>query len=185
MQWKNSDNAYGVLSKTIHWLMALCILGMFVGGVVMHGMEKSPLKWQLYAFHKSMGLSLLILVFVRIIWHIFSPTPSLGQIKKPVIRKGAKAGHRTLYFFMLLLPISGWIMSCASGYIPNFWGVMQWSLPISKNKTLSSIFHWMHMNMAWLFMAIVAVHITMALWHHYYYKDSTLVRMLPGLEKRH
>jgi len=77
MQWRNSPARFGTISKTLHWGMALLMIGMLTAGVFMGGIEDLSLKFKVYNLHKSIGISILALVICRILWHSYSKKPPL------------------------------------------------------------------------------------------------------------
>ena len=67
--------SYNNFSKLLHWVVALIVLGSLSGGFYMTAMDYSPLKLQIYTLHKSLGMSVLMLVAVRILWRAYKKSP--------------------------------------------------------------------------------------------------------------
>lgn len=103
---------YNLPTKLLHWLSALVILGLLAIGMIMEEMPKGPEKWQLYDLHKSFGVIALMLILIRIPVRFKNPVqPLSGTPRGDVIK--AKAVQGLLYLSMLLMPISGVVMSQA------------------------------------------------------------------------
>ena len=122
MAWRNSEVGYGAFTRLIHWLMALSIIGMLIFGTIIARMRFTLDNLWVYQVHKSIGLTLLILVVLRLIWHRVSPPP--GHLPMPKLQAlAARSVHIALYLLMLAVPLTGWIASAASGIDTVFWGM--------------------------------------------------------------
>lgn len=122
---QNSPAQFGLISRLIHWAMALGIIGMLGLGTYIENMEPGLSNLWLYGLHKSVGLTLLLMFALRMIWHRLSPPPAplpAARWKEAL----AKAVHHSLYVLMLLVPLTGWIGSAATGIDVQLWGI---SLP--------------------------------------------------------
>lgn len=175
----NSRTEYGSVTKFFHWLLFLLIAGMLAVGFIMVEMNDSPGKFRLYFFHKAIGLLILGLMALRLLWTVSNPKPQLPTHVPSLLRWGAIGGHWLLYLLLFAMPLSGWILSCAAGHPPSFFGLFQASLPIEKNKALASFMGEVHETIAWIIIVVVSFHIIAALIHHYYFKDNVLRRILP------
>src|SRR3546814_13075279 len=68
------------------------------------------------AWHKWAGVSLLVLIVVRLAWRMSHKAPEFPLAMKPMARLAAHAAHWLLYALMLAIPLSGWLMSSAQGF---------------------------------------------------------------------
>lgn len=181
---KNTRKSYGLMAQTLHWLIFVLFVGMFVAAEIMMDMEPGPDKWQLYGLHKSFGIVLLFLVFARISWRMANVTPEdvAGMSKWQSL--AAHGVHYALYVAMLAMPISGYLMSMGGGHGITVFGV--WSVPdlVGENKPLGSLAHSVHHYTSLAVYGLVAVHLAAALYHHFIKKDEVLHRMLPLIKKR-
>ena len=75
MAWRNSPTRFGLVTRLLHWGMALALLAMLAFGTRIAGMEPGLANLWMYGLHKSIGLLLLALVVLRLIWHRISPPP--------------------------------------------------------------------------------------------------------------
>lgn len=182
MNWRNTSQHYGYIAQIFHWMIALSFVGMFIVAEVMMHMTTDPQntffdqsKWDLYSLHKSVGMTLLVLIALRLLWKISNPKlPILGP--NALQRLIAKVVHIGLYVVMFTMPVSGYIMSSAGGH-----GVKVFGLPLpdllGTNKPLASLAHEAHEITAEVIYILVALHIVGALYHHYVVKDDTFIRL--------
>lgn len=112
---KNTENSYGLIAKTFHWLIALAIIILITVGFIMSAMEPSPDKYELYNMHKSSGVIVLMLVILRLLWRFSNKIVQPPENLPNILKLAAKSGHFMLYVFMLLMPISGVLMSYFGG----------------------------------------------------------------------
>lgn len=163
----------------LHWLVALGLVGMFALGLYMEGLPLSPNKLKLYSWHKWAGVSLFLVIVLRLAWRLSHRAPELPSDMSAAARFAAHVGHLLLYVLMLAIPVSGWLMSSAQG-IPVVWfGI--WPLPdlVAKNADLGARFQNLHMILNYVLAVVVAGHVGAALQHHFIKKDAVLARMLP------
>ena len=171
---------YTPLAKSLHWLMALMILGLLALGFYMSDLPLSPEKLQLYSWHKWAGVTVFVLVWLRLAWRITHRPPALPDNMSPLMQWGAHAGHLMLYALMIAIPLSGWLMSSAKGVQTVWFGV--WPIPdlIGKNKELGRSLAELHEVLSIGLLLLIAGHAAAALFHHFFHKDDTLRRMLPS-----
>lgn len=179
MHIRNTNAAYGAITKIFHWIIGLSIIGLLGVGLYMDAMPSSPDKWALYGLHKAIGILVLFSVFARILWRIINLTPALPENMSPLEKIGAHAGHFALYIFMVGMPLSGWIMSSAGGHAVKIFDLYTMPALVEKNKELGGIFNAVHEYMGYALIATLAIHIAAALFHHFWRKDNVLRRMLP------
>lgn len=181
---RNSDRAWGTVARSLHWLVALLIFAQLVLGRVAEEAPLSPRKLDLFVWHKSIGLTILLLVLLRIAWRLTNPTPAPVAGTPPRFVTLAKLGHGMLYLLMVLVPLSGWIISDTSR-IPfrAFWLVPVPDL-LDAERAVSEMAERVHDVLTTALLAVVVVHIVAALIHHFRWRDDTLVRMLPVVRPR-
>jgi cytochrome b561 len=93
----------------------------------------------------------------------------------------AHGGHLALYGLMIVIPLSGWLMSSAKGFQTVWFGILPIPDLLEKNKELGDLLQTVHMSLNLLFAATIVGHIGAALKHHFIDKDDILKRMLPTL----
>ena len=182
MPIRNDADRWGWVSLGLHWLTAAMVLGLVVVGLLMQELPNSLTKFQIYALHKSFGITVLALTVLRLLWRMFAGTPPPVPGMPRWQRLAAAASHGALYLILLAMPVSGWLYHSASGAVPR---QLEWfklfPLPSLSERDAAVADFAIAMH-EWLFVAlavIVTVHALAALKHHYVDRDRTLVRMLP------
>ncbi|MBX3698138.1 MAG: cytochrome b [Dokdonella sp.] len=183
MPLKNTENRWGGMAQSLHWLMALGILGNGILGLIMDEMPRGMAKLNTFAIHKSIGLTVLALLILRVSWRLFDRAPPDEPMPRWQ-RFAAHATHGVLYLLMLAIPLSGWIYNSLHGY-PLQW--FKWfNLPalMEKNEALSDLAGETHEALFWVLVAVLVAHVGGALVHHWFERDNTLLRMLPFVRLR-
>jgi cytochrome b561/polyisoprenoid-binding protein YceI len=176
MNWKNTEEEYGIVAKAFHWAIAVLILGLVPVGLGMGQMENSPLKFEIYAMHKSFGLLVFFLGLGRILWRFISPPPDHLTTHEHWEVTLAGAAHFWLYVCIIGMPLSGWLMSSAGEFPVPFFGFPMPYL-IGKDEKLLEFFGEAHEILGYTLLFILALHMAGALKHHILDKDETLRRM--------
>lgn len=179
MPFKNTPHAYGLVAKTLHWLMAVSFVGMIAVGWRLEDLPPTDLKWTLLSLHKSFGVTLLVLAAVRLLWKAVNVhlVPPASMTKRDVMI--ANAVHVLLYGVMFVIPLSGWMMSSAAGYPVSFFGLFDLFPLLPPNPDLARLLSSAHSLLAWVLIVTTALHAAAALYHHFIRRDDVLLRMLP------
>ncbi len=176
---RNTERAWGAVAKSFHWVVAVLILGQFVLGTTAEELGVSPLKLDLFVWHKSIGVTILLLVVLRIAWRLRNPPPALPDGMAAWERRLANASHALLYVLMFIVPLTGWWISDTSR-IPLR---LYWAVPVPDlmppNRDLSLLAADVHGILTKFLLTIIIVHILAALRHHFLLRHDTLLRMLP------
>jgi cytochrome b561 len=173
----NSASSYTPVAKGLHWLMAVLLIGLLSLGIYMHELPLSPQKLQLYSWHKWAGVTVFVLVWLRLLWRVTHRPPAMSASIPPRMQMLAHLGHAALYAFMIVIPLSGWLMSSAKG-VPTVWfGI--WPIPdlIGADPLWGERLKLLHKLLNIAFMLTLVGHVGAALWHHFVHKDDTLRRM--------
>lgn len=74
---KNTDVAYGSVAKWFHWLTAFLFLSIYISVYYRHWFteERTPENWNVLQVHLSIGLSIAVLVVLRVIWKFMNRNP--------------------------------------------------------------------------------------------------------------
>lgn len=174
---RNTPAAYGLVTKLLHWSIASILLIQIALGISIDYVSRDIFGIIIF-WHKSFGLLLLLLAVLLVIWRLINVKPKWSE-HMPVYEKvTARVVHITLYISLIAMPLTGWIMSTAAGYIPSFFGWFEIAAPfITKNAAVASTFSSLHETMAWIICLLVAVHTGAALKHHFIDKDDIFKRM--------
>lgn len=175
-----STARYSSTAIALHWLIGLAILGLFCFGLYMADLPLSPNKLRYYSWHKWGGVTVFLLVLVRLFWRITHRPPALPTTMPEWQRIAANGTHHLLYLLMFLIPLSGWLMSSAKGFQTVWFGVLPLPDLLSKDKALGDVLAEVHELLNFGMAALVLAHAGAALKHHLFDKDDVLTRMLPS-----
>ena len=175
---KNTENSYGSIAKILHWVIGFSIIGLIAVGFLMSSMDPAPEKFELYGVHKAFGVTVFMLIILRILWRFTNKTVQAAEGVPPILQLAAKAGHLLLYIFMLTMPISGLLMSRFGGYDISVFNLFTIPAVAEKNIALAGFFHSTHEYAAWGFVILITTNILAHLYHHSVRKDTTLIRMV-------
>ncbi len=171
---------YTGTAKSLHWLMALMIIGLVPLGMYMHELPLSPQKLQLYSWHKWTGVTVFVLLLARVAWRITHQPPALPWHMSKAEQLLSHGGHIVLYLLMLAIPVSGWLMSSAKGFQTVWFGVLPIPDLLGKDKELGHTLAEVHEFLSWTMVVVLIGHVAAALKHHFINHDDVLTRMLPA-----
>ena len=171
---------YDAIAMALHWLIALAVLAQIALGFWMLDIPKTPpgarAAW--FNVHKSIGLSIGLLVLLRLTWRVLHAPPALPSSVGRLQAAAARATHVALYACMLTMPVAGYLGSVFSGYPILVFGT---PLPMWgwKSVALKDFFSALHGATALVFIALIALHAAPALKHLLVDRDGVFHRMLP------
>lgn len=176
--WKNTEVAWGSIARSFHWLLAILILGQLALGKIAEGAKLSPLKLDLFVWHKSIGVTILALVMLRLAWRLGNPPPAPPAAMPRWETKLAAVGHTLLYVLMLAVPLSGWWISDSSRIPFKAYWILPMPDLLAVDRSVQEIAEGMHDVLTMVLLVVVIVHIAAALRHHFYLRNQILRRML-------
>lgn len=175
-----SEEAYRPFAKALHWVTAVAVFGLLALGLWMTGLPISLTKLQAYAWHKWIGLAVLLLTLARIAWRWHSPPPPLPDTVTAWERRLAPLSHGALLVLLLAQPISGWLMSSAGG-VDIFWfGLVPLPNLVPRDPDLFEALRMTHHWLAWTLMAVLALHLAAVVRHDILRHDGIFRRMWPS-----
>jgi cytochrome b561 len=179
MPLRNTRHRWGVLSQLFHWLIVALVIVQVTLASLADDLPPGAKKLGLLARHKSVGITILMLVILRLLWRSLNLTPLLPTTLKPYERLLARFTHAALYVLLFAMPLSGWTMSSARGFPVSWFGFFTLPDLVPKDKALYEAFLTTHEVLACVLAAVVALHVAAALKHHFMLRDDVLRRMLP------
>lgn len=179
MPFKNTENQYGNVAIGLHWIIAAIVISLLILGLYMTGLPIGLQKLKLYGWHKEFGILVLLLGIIRIAWRLSNKTPYLPTHLPAWQKLAAHGAHFALYFLMLVMPLTGWMMSSASGLPVSFFGLFILPDLVEPNEQLRFLLVNLHQWLGYGFIAVICLHTGAALQHHFIYKDTILRRILP------
>lgn len=167
---------FTLLQRALHWLMAICILAMLFVGVAMVS-TIGPEYLGLVAFHKTLGITVLALVILRLIVRWRAGTPPLPADLPAPMKLAATLSHYLLYALMIAMPLLGWAMLSAARYPVVVFGNLRLPPIAPPSRELHSLLWDAHHYLAFLFFALVLGHLAAALFHALIRKDGVFAAM--------
>lgn len=164
-----NNQRYSTVAICLHWAMAIVILALLISGIIIHEElidNEATLFW-LFQWHKSLGVTALVLIIFRLIWRLFNRPPELVELSDKQQRL-AGLGHKSLYLLLVLMPLSGWLMVSSSdtGIPTIIFNAVHWPhLPVANNAIINELASLVHHNLAWLLFMLIVGHIAMVVIH--------------------
>jgi len=170
--------SFPLLSRVLHWLMAVMILAMLFIGLFMAS-SVGPNYHLLVTLHRPLGIAILVLAILRLGNRLRSSVPPLPNDLPRLLRRAATASHILLYGLMIALPLVGWGMLSAGGFPIPLWGQSVLLPPIlPHNPVLWSWLRFAHSILAFVLFGLVLAHIGAALFHGLTRRDGVLRTMV-------
>lgn len=183
MQVTQNSNRYSAISVAMHWLMFLLMVAVYACIELREIYPKgSDPREALKMWHFMLGLCVLLLIWVRLFFIFRRQSPAIVPTPPRWQKVTAKVVHIALYVLMIGLPILGWLMLSAKGKVIPFFGLELPAL-MGKNKELGDLFKEIHETGGTIGYYLIGLHAVAGLFHHYFMRDNTLVRMLPRQRK--
>ena len=183
MDFLATGTRYTNVAVTLHWLIAALVVAQLVLGWWMIEIPKQPVGVRAFWFnlHKSIGMTIALLVLVRVAWRARHPAPPLPAGVPIWQQRAAAISHALLYACLLGMPLAGFLGSTYSGYPIRYFGI---TLPTwgYKSDPLKAFFSAVHLGFAWVFMTLIAMHTAAALKHLLLDRDAVFWRMWPRTE---
>lgn len=176
---KNTPERWGGVSQLLHWLVVVLILTMAWLGLTMGDLPNGPGKIQTYALHKSIGITILALVALRLLWRLYAGTPRPVPGSPRWQERIASLTHFAIYALLFAIPLSGWVLNSAAGFPLQWFHLVNLPYIVEKNHDLHELAEKAHEIMFWLLALLVVAHAGAAFYHHLFQRDATLARMLP------
>ncbi len=172
---------YHPLLVTLHWLIALMIIGMLIGGFFVVGRipNTDPQKVDLLMGHMIGGVLILTLILIRLGVRLYSDKPAPAETGSPMLNRLGRLNHYAFYVLAILIPISGIATAKISGLSTTVFN--HTGAPLPEHFAIYPTFQ-VHAILNLLLAALVILHIVAALWHQFIRGDGLLRRM--GFGKR-
>lgn len=174
---------YHALVRWTHWLMAACFVFMWASGYAMRNLmtqDSAAQEW-LYDLHKSVGVTLIALLVIRLGARAWTALPPLPRRLAPAERRVAKAAHWALYGLVVLGLATGWALTDFGGHGVVWFGVaMPQVFPIREQLlgvTLDPLASTIHAWLTYLLLALVVLHVVAVVKHVVVDRVNLLPRM--------
>ncbi len=141
---RNTPAAFGRVSRYAHWIIGTLILVLLPMGLFTSVLAADhPERGAFMATHQALGLTVLLLVVLRLLWLGQSPAPPLRADVPPWQRQLARATHIGLYGLMLGFPVTGILLTAWRGDVLDIYG---WSVTglLEPNALLAGVVAVLH-----------------------------------------
>ena len=175
---KNESNRYGKVSRMLHWTIAILFISLIPMGIFASMIpEDTEYRNAYYVVHKTIGVTVFLLVIVRLIWNRLSRRPSLDSALTSREEKLAHRAHNTLYFMMLAIPITGFMMTSYHGYETYFFF---WEMqPLWEESEIYQVWGGFHKYLLpYLIYIVLGAHILGALKHQFIDKHANAFKRM-------
>lgn len=187
MQFGNTGNSFGFVTRVLHWTTALVILSAFALGILANRQELTTdveirQAFLLFSAHKTTGVFAFALGIFRLFWTFSQPRPAPIHIERHLENTVATTVHWMLTIALITVPMAGWLSHSATSDLAPIWWPFVQSLPfVPIDDALAERFAAIHRLFTKLLLAAVVLHIAGALKHALIDKDEVLARMWRGL----
>ncbi|GAC1417102.1 MAG: cytochrome b [Burkholderiaceae bacterium] len=168
---------YSTPAIALHWLLALLLTAMVSLGWYMTSIEKEPGSDWYFNLHKSVGITVFVLVVARLLWRLQHKPQYLPSHVPAWQATLAGLTHRLLYVCMFVLPITG-----LAGALYSKAGIAFFGIPLPRlapNHDLSEQLFSVHGVTVWILIGIVSLHVAGGLKHLLVDRDGIFQRMWP------
>ena len=177
--WRNTESGYGLATRLLHWSVAALILGLvWLGWYMVDLTYYDPWYNRSLAWHKALGMVALALGAVKVGWMFHSRPPAYAATLKRWERAAATAVHHLFYAMMLLIPITGYLVSTSQGEGIDLWGVLTVPAVVVAGEEVRDLMIEMHFWCGYGTGVLALAHAAAAVKHQFLDRDGTLRRML-------
>ncbi len=179
---------YKPMAVALHWVIAALIAAQLGLGWYMNEVlpDHSPAQEQIEHIHISLGLTLMLVVAVRVLWRLANRPPALPDGLSRWEKTLAHLVHGALYALMVVIPLSGWALVSGRGRPIGFWGA-SWpaisGLNALSRPELHQLKHIHVFVLIWALVVVWALHVAGA-FKHQFDGNPVLWRMAPFLKRR-
>ena len=179
MLLSNNEHRYGAVTKLLHWSIALLIIGLiWLGWYMVDLGYYDPWYHTSLTAHKALGMLVLAVAVIKILWTLSQRRPDFVATIKPWEKTSALMAHKALFVLMLLIPITGYIISTSAGDPISFFDWFDIPALLDADDQLRDWAIELHYYLAYGGAGLIAVHALAALKHHFINRDGTLRKML-------
>lgn len=180
----SEQTSYGAISRLNHWIITVAVIAMIGFGLFLANVELDrETRGMLMGMHKAVGVLVLIYALWRVAWRLALSFPQPAAPLSAAQAVATKAVHWALMVGILVLPISGIVMSLYGGHAIDVFGLVV--IPaMEKSELIHEVAETIHAGTAYVMIGLIGLHVAATLKHHFIDRDATLVRMVSGATTR-
>lgn len=183
---------YSTVAIILHWVIAACIISLVFVGWWMESLRHQAIAGEIsfeftqavFNWHKTVGITVLILSILRLIWRLTHTPPALPDGMKWWEKAASHGAHGAFYVLMIGMPIGGWLAASATNFptqLFNLPGFVLPTLPVPQTEAFYELASTAHGMGGFFILLVLFLHVAGALKHHFIERDGVLARMIPGL----
>jgi cytochrome b561 len=176
---RNTEVGFGRVSRYFHWVIAVLMFCLVPIGLFMAILPTDhPERASFVAAHQALGMTVLVLVALRLLWLLVNPQPPPRSDMAAWELRASHTVHRLLYLMLLLFPISGYLVTASTDTSIDLYGfgIPTIGRPGEGVSSISALLHsWI---LPILFYGAIAVHAGAVLKHHFANGGSDAVRRM-------
>ncbi len=165
--------------RALHWMMAALIFVALPLGVWASELPRGEQRSGILFVHKSIGMTVLCLVALRIVWRLIAGTPAYAEALGKLIQAAAHSAHMALYALMIAIAVTGYMTSGAGKHDIPWFGLFNFPNLMPARKALEDRAAEAHYVFAWVIAVVLALHLGAVVWHAGVRRDTILTRMWP------
>ncbi len=170
---------YTELAQHLHWITPPIVLAQVAIAWVMLSLpQTAPQGGFLFGLHKSIGITIWLLIALRLTWRFTHPAPPPGPEMPRWLHLVGVTNHWLMYLVLFAMPISGYVMSAMGKHGVQFWGLPLPSLP--HVDAIAKLAAFGHSTAQWALYALVLLHVAATAYHVAVRRDGLLQRMIPA-----
>jgi cytochrome b561 len=169
-------------TRLMHWLTAGLVLCVFALAFTIDLATSRAAHTAFLQLHRSVGLTIWLLTLFRLAWRHFAKYPDWPSDMSRTMRVAAATSEYALYALLLAQPILGVLQTNAHGDHVNLFFIGQLPALIEKNRPLAQQLLSAHKAVGFSLLGLIALHVSAALFHHFWRRDDTLTAMLPAAD---
>lgn len=170
---------YDGVAQSFHWAVVGLVVAQYATKWLPAGFASLSEK-QLDGWHLAIGPLLLLLMVLRLAWRVTHHTPAPPSDLSRPLRILSRGTHWLFYAILIVLPILGWVAACGYAAKVSLLGLIPLPALIGPDKSLAESVGDIHGTLAWVLLAVVALHVSGALYHVFVKRDRVVSRMVPG-----
>jgi cytochrome b561 len=173
------QRAFDPATRSLHWLTAGLMLLVFVLAFSIDRARSGPSFTALLQLHRSFGITVWTVTLIRLVWRQFARYPNWPADMPRWMRLAARGSEYALYALLLAQPVLGLLQTNAQGERADLFLLGQLPPLIGENRPLAGLLLTLHETVGFLLLGLIALHVSAALFHHFWRRDDTLTAMLP------
>jgi cytochrome b561 len=173
-----SNDTYGLVAKTFHWLIVLLLAAQYLVGWLMPHIGRNTRAEGIVSWHLSIGAAILFAITLRLVWRLVFPITPHAALD-PWERMLSRLTHAMLYILVVAMTVLGWAAANYHAWNVRLFGVIPLPAIAPEGASWAHAAGDVHNSLLWVLLGFIALHVAGALYHYFIKRDHLLQRMLP------